>query len=320
MSPERLPATDDSRLARLAAEIASDFFGEPPPAVRAVEGKGSVNKIFVARAGSSQVVVRMSDDREARGQYEKESWCIEHAARRGVPGPSVLAVGEARGTPYMIQTFIDGDDGRESTVPSSRLWRALGGYAKLIHSIEVGGLGLELSDITRGDSQSSWLSHVNYNIESLGADDALIGLKVLTLPQSKAARATFEVLRGRRFDFGLTHGDLSLKNTIVGESGEVSLLDWGSAAADIVPHMELVQLLRMNMLEDDPDASGIRAFLDGYGMTAAAFDAMRPDLEALLLLRAFDKLRWAIDHRVPNLEDYISEARRVLARGATGIY
>ncbi len=314
MSPERVKTPDASRLARLAAEIASHFFGEPPASVIPIEGKGSVNQIFVARAGSSQVVVRMSDDPEAAGQYEKEAWCIEHAARRGIPGPKVLANGEARGFAYMIQTFIEGDDGRESSVAPSRLWRALGKYAKLIHAIEVGGLGLELSDITRGDSQSSWLSHVNYNIESLCADDALIDLKVLTWPQSNAVRGMFEVLRGRRFDFGLTHGDISLKNVIVGESGEVSLLDWGSAAADIVPHMELIELLRMNMLENDPDAAGLRSFLDGYGMTPAAFEAMRPDLEALLLLRAFDKLRWAIDHHVRNLEDYVSEARRVLER------
>ena len=283
---------------QLASRITSDLLNEPPVEVTPLVGKGRVNRVFIVEAVNLKVVLRISDRGEALDEYTKEAWCIQQAAARGVSVPSVISVGRCEGNAYIIQSYIAGDDGRDSRTPNLGIWRELGKYAKLIHSIGVPGFGLKLSDITRGDAQRSWLRYLEHNIESLTENDPLIKLKVLTQLQSKLIRNVFADLRRREFRFGLNHGDISLKNTIVDKRGRVHLLDWGSAEAGIVPHHDLIQMMRMNMLEGDPDDAQIGAFLDGYGISPAEFKRMMPELESLLVLRAFDELRWAIDANV----------------------
>jgi aminoglycoside phosphotransferase (APT) family kinase protein len=310
---------DLSEDAQLAARITSSLLNEPLVEVTPLIGKGSVNKVFIVEAVDHKVVVRMSDRAEALEEYTKEAWCIERAAARGVPVPSVMSVGRCEGIAYIIQSYIAGDEGRDSPAPKPGIWRELGKYAKLIHSIGVRGFGLKLSEITQGDARQSWARYLKYNIESLTEDDPLIRLKVLTRPQSEVIKAVFADLKGREFTFGLNHGDISLKNTIVDTRGRVSLLDWGSAEAAIVPHHDLIQMLKMNMLEGVPSGEEIRAFLAGYGISPAELERMMPELESLLVLRAFDKLRWAIDWNVEELDGYVSHAREAASRCLTRI-
>jgi len=96
--------------------------------------------------------------------------------------------------------------------------------------------------------------------------------------------------------------------------GGVSLLDWGSAEASMVPHHDLIQLLKMNMSEGNPDGAELLAFLDGYGLSPAEYERMRPELEGLLVLRAFDKLRWALDWNAEELDRFVSHAREAVNR------
>ena len=176
------------------------------------------------------------------------------------------------------------------------------------------GFGLKMSDLTTGDCRGSWLKYLNYNIDSLNERDELIRLNVISKSQSKYIQAIFEKLKEKTFDFGLNHGDISLKNVIVREAGEVNLIDWGSAEASIVPHHDLIQMLKMNMLENAPNQEEIRAFLDGCGISEVEFEQMMPELESLLLLRSFDKLRWAIDWKVENLGEFVDHAKSVVKR------
>ena len=298
---------------QLASRVTSSLLNEPLVEVTPLVGKGSVNKVFIVETVNHKVVIRMSDRGEALDEYTKEAWCIEHAAARGVPVPSVISVGRCEGNAYIIQSYIAGAEGRDSPAPLG-IWRDLGKYAKLIHSIGVPGFGLRLSEITRGDARKSWLRYLEYNIESLTENDPLIKLKVLTQLQSKLIKDVFANLRGREFTFGLNHGDISLKNTIVDLRDRVNLLDWDSAEAGIVPHHDLIQMLKMNMLEGDPDGQEIRAFLDGYGISPAELERMMPELESLLVLRAFDKLRWAIDWNIEELDRFVSHAREAVSR------
>jgi len=294
---------------QLASRITSGFLNEPLVEVTPLVGMGEVNKVFIVEAVNHKVVIRMSDRGEAFDEYTKEAWCIEHAAARGVPVPSVISVGQCEGNAYIIQSYIAGDNGRDSPAPKLGTWRELGKYARLVHSIGVSGFGIRMSEITGGDARKLWLRYLEYNIESLTENDPLIKLKVLTQPQSKLIRDVFSDLRGREFTFGLNHGDISLRNTIVDKRGTVHLIDWGEAEAGIVPHRDLIEMLRMNMLEGDPDDAQIRAFLDGYGISPAEFKRMMPDLERLLVLRAFDAVRWAIDRNVEELDRYVFHAR-----------
>jgi hypothetical protein len=41
---------------------------------------------------------------------------------------------------------------------------------------------------------------------------------------------------------------------------------------------------------------------------------MMPELESLLVLRAFDKLRWAIDWNIEELDRFVSHAREAVSR------
>ncbi len=305
---------DLSKDIQLASRITSRLLNEPLVEVTPLIGKGSVNKVFIVEAVNHKVVVRMSGRGEALDEYTKEAWCIEHAAARGVPVASVISVGRCEGNAYIIQSYIAGDEGRDSPAPKLSIWRELGRYAKLIHSIDVAGFGLRLSEITHGDARKSWLRYLEYNIKSLTENDPLIKLKVLTQVQSKFIKEVFADLKGREFTFGLNHGDISLKNTIVDIRGRVNLIDWGSAEAAIVPHHDLIQMLKMNMLEGDPDGEEIRAFLDGYGISTTARERMMPELGSLLVLRAFDKLRWAIDRNVEELDGFVSHAREAASR------
>ena len=303
-----------SRDIELVSSVLSTLLKDAHIRVSPISGRGSVNKVFIAEAANAKLIVRMGDQEETLKEYTKEAWCIDQAALRNVPVATVLEVGVFAEHAYMIQTYIAGDDGRDSQFPRTHIWRQLGRYARSIHSIEVAGFGLKLEDLTQGDSRESWFEHLNYNIESLNGNDELIKLKVMTQSESRVIRAIFEDLKRKAFKFGLNHGDLSLKNVIVDDSGKVNLLDWGSAEASIVPHHDLIQMLKTNMLENDPDDAAIESFVDGYGISQSEFEQMRPTLESLLLLRSFDKLRWAIDRGIEELESYITHARRALER------
>ena len=300
---------DLSQDIQLASRITSSVLEEPLVEVTPVISKGCVNKVFIVDAVNRKVVVRMSDRDEALDEYSKEAWCIEHAAALGVLVPSVISVGRSEGNAYIIQSYIAGADGIDSPAPKLGIWRQLGKYARLIHSIGVHGFGLRLSDITQGDARKSWLQYLESNIESLTENDPLIKLKVLTPLQSKLLREVFADLRGREFTFGLNHGDISLKNIIVDKSGKVHLIDWGSAEAAIVPHHDLIEMLMMNMMKGDPTDAEIRALLDGYGISPAEFKQMMPELESLLALRSVDYLRGAIASNDEDLDALVLRAK-----------
>ncbi|WP_028550302.1 aminoglycoside phosphotransferase family protein [Paenibacillus sp. UNC451MF] len=300
-----------------AERIAGYFLLEQVKTSYQIVGKGTVNKVCVVETESRKVVVRMNDS-STFPSFIKEKWCIEQAAAVGIPGPRVLSIGLVNETAYMIQSFIDGDNGLDSTIRKSYVWKQLGEYAKLIHSIQVKGYGENLIDPVRGVFQSpshpgsdgSWEGYVQYNIHSLTEYDRLIELGVITQKESQRVRKLFENLKKETFRFGLNHGDISLKNTIVSQAGQVILLDWGSAEVSVVPHGDIIQMIQCQILNERPNVDELKTFLDGYGISEKELTA----LKHLLLLRAFDKLRWAIDRRPDLVEPFAAFAKQVVNR------
>jgi len=275
-----------------------------------IVGYGSVNDVFVATTERGQFVVRINADR-GLDEFRKEAWCIEQASARGVLGPTVLEVGQRDGCSYMVQSFLVGSVGSEGTIDRITAWRAMGQYARAIHSIQDYGFGLDLRDIQDRGFEERWRKHVMYNITCLTSEDTLIGLGALTSNQSPGVRALFQHLLDKRFAFGLNHGDLSLKNVLVGAQGEVYLLDWGCAEAHVVPHHDIGEVLKSSLERDSPEFG---AFLDGYGLSADGYQQIEHDVHALLLLRAIDKLRWAIDQHpvaIPSMVDTVKLAYRL---------
>jgi len=301
----------------LAERIAGDFLMENVKASFQIIGKGTVNQVCVVEAESRKVVVRMND-KDTYASYLKEKWCIEQAAAIGIPGPEVMSVGIVDDTAYMIQAYVDGDNGLDSTVSRSDVWRQLGQYAKRIHAIPVKGYGENLIDPVHGEfhspphagSDGSWLGYVQYNIDSLTESDPLIGLGVISPMISRIVWQRFVNLKNESFRFGLHHGDISLKNTIVDQTGQVLLLDWANAEVSAVPHGTVTQLMQSRLLglEEGPNAEQFAAFLDGYGISGEDIAEMRD----FMLLRAFDNLRWAMDRSPDRIGTYAAYAKQVV--------
>ena len=108
-----------------------------------------MNQICVVETDNHKVVVRMNN-KDTYSSYIKEKWCIEQATKVGIPSPRVLSVGVDNETAYMIQSFVIGDNGVESSVSKLYAWRQLGEYANLISSIPVEGYGEKLLDPVQG--------------------------------------------------------------------------------------------------------------------------------------------------------------------------
>jgi aminoglycoside phosphotransferase (APT) family kinase protein len=297
----------------VAAQIVAGVHRQDVHTVTPILGQGSVNLIFVATTRADSVVVRLcqrEDAQRALQFYEKEAWCIGEAASLGIPGPVVLAVGSWNERPYMLQSLVPGMNGELS--PSYRLavWRALGSYARRIHSVRLDGFGETLAGFRAGQAQAEWEKFVNYNLDSLTTEDMLIQLGVYGLEQAGQIRAWFSTLRAAPFIFGLNHNDLAPRNTVVDAYGQVSLLDWDSAEAHIVPHYDFIALLR----EHDPAGSEMQAFRQGYGLTEAEFHRLLPELRSLLLLKEFDLTRWAIERQPERIPEIAERARAALLK------
>ena len=117
-------------------------------------------------------------------------------------------------------------------------------------------------------------------------------------------------MKNETFRFGLNHGDISLKNTIVNQANQAILLDW-NAEVSVVPHATVAQLMHYQILglEESASVEEFNAFIDGYGIGEIDLSKTRH----FLLLRAFDNLRWAIDQSPDLIESYAAFAKQVVA-------
>lgn len=302
----------------LAANLAYRVLHEHIEDAAEIVGEGSVNKVFKVVTNARVVIIRMREDYNCLEEYRKEAWCILHASQLGIPGPKVLAAGKLYSGAYMVENFIPGVNGKSRNCESTHIWNTLGRYCSLIHKIKAKGFGLSLIDSENCvfiDSFSpTWNDHINYNVSSLSEDDELIKLNVIGKSQLGTIKKIFQDLQNKKFRFGLNHGDISLKNTIMSEDGTIHLIDWGSAEVHIVPHCDLIELLKSNMLSNSPNDSELQAFLNGYGISSSDFKDMKSDLLSLMVLRAFDKLRWAIDQSPSSIKPFAEYAKLVLSQ------
>lgn len=136
--------------------------------------------------------------------------------------------------------------------------------------------------------------------------DPLIELGVYPTGQQERLRAALLELNDADLAFGLSHGDLSLRNLVVPDTGDPVLIDWGSASAGPLPFGDLLPAVRAHRLIDDPSSAELEALAVGLGVR---LDEIQKALERLLLLDALDLVRWAIDQRPDRLHDTIASAR-----------
>ncbi len=284
--------------------------GMRPTRIASVVGQGSVNRVFVVDSDVSQLVVRLAIDPLRQDEFGIEEWCLFRAAVYGVPSPAVVARGSLRKVPYLIQSFVKGDPGTSFRSPGA--WRSLGEYARIVHTIAI------TDDAPDGlfsrfgrDLSAAWQAHLIYNLEQLVNTDPLLQLDVYSAGQQTHLLSVLSPLMDVEWTFGLSHGDLSLRNLIIPPVGAPVLIDWGSASAGPVPYGDLLPLVKAHRAIGDPSTADLTAFAAGLG---TPLEAISDILDGLLLLDALDLVRWAIDQRPDRLDEVAMSARAYIQR------
>lgn len=298
----------------VAESLAHEVFGAPCDEVREIVGMGVVNRVFVARSGSDSVVVRMSvdDDQEVSlAAYRKEAWCMEQAARVGIPVPAASASGRRHGRAFLIESFIEGDSGEGVSMYVLAIWKELGYYARRLAEIEVGGFGPDLISAEEGRfgnaHAATWSDQIEYNLQALTENDPLIGLGVYEPEHRYPLRARFAEMQDQGWATALCHGDLVPGNTIVDPIGDVYLLDWGSARVDVWPESVVAGVRKLLYLgRRNPNEVGW--FMDGLDLEGSRTSEFRRRVESVMLLKAFDAVRWALDQNAESLGSLVKEA------------
>ena len=271
--------------------------------------RSSVNDVVRVSCGERQLVMRLNVIEEL-DRFRKEAWCLERAAEIGVRGPAVLAIGTEGPYAFMIQSFLAGRRGDALSDDEQRtMWRGLGGQLRRIHAIPVRGFGDERTDLIDGESETGWRRYLDYNVGSLTSRDPLLERQILDQRTQARLRTTFESLARLDPRFGLSHGDPSPWNMILGDDGLLRLIDWGEAEAHLVPHFDFGVILSGRLEEQAP---GFDELLDGYGLDRGGYGAIRGEIRALRLLIATDKVRWAIDRKPERLHAKVETLRSLL--------
>ena len=156
-----------------------------------------------------------------------EAWCAGQAREHAIPTADIVGVGVVNAVAYSVQRSVAGANGE--TVRSVGLWRALGKYARTINTIPLADAPEALFSRFGRDLPAAWRAHLDYNVDSLDDADPLLALGVYDRAEQSRVRGIFESLRCHSFEFGLSHGDLALRNLLVDPGRPPVLIDWGSA-------------------------------------------------------------------------------------------
>jgi len=299
----------------IALKIARVYFKNDDIAIRLI-GNGTNNMNFLATAPQGKIVVKLSfasKEHRALDDYKKEEWCIQKAQSVHVPVPKVLDLGVFEGRAYMIMSLVPGIDGNKIENHIS-IYHKVGGYLKRIHQISVKNFGDTLINYEKDEFRDSWKKYLTYNISSLNLDDELLSRQIISAQESQAIREIFIRLQEKKFIFGLSHGDSTLENVLV-DGDSVHLIDWGTAEAHVVPHFDIIRLLRQQDEEGIPNDEEFYAFLSGLGITEKEYhDSLEREIHEIRLLISIDKLRWAVDKSPDNVDYYTNRFEKILKR------
>lgn len=298
---------DKEKLKNIARSVIEDVFAEEIIELRSIVDLGEVNYTLFVKTSKRPLIVRLNGE-DGIEKFQTEKWASERAKEIGIPTPPFLHLCEVEGVAVTVLTYVEGINGKihpEKTM----IWEQLGKYAKRLHSINVKGFGDELIDQKAHQFKDSWQRFVQYNIDSLNSEDKLIELGVIDIKTSQKLKETFINLFSIPLRFGLCHGDISEKNTIIDPQGKVWLIDWGCVHAQAVPYFDLWSIIDWNV---QPGSAEFDSFLQGYGLTNDEFNGMYPKLVDFALLETTDKLRWAIDKKPEKIQSFSSRLKKKL--------
>lgn len=266
--------------------------GELPSAVHPIVGKGEANTVLSVLTSKGRLIVRFQAGSDAYKTYVKEEWCIGQAKQAGIPCAEVILVGRGETCSFMIQRQLEGTHGADWQGDMKHVWHELGRYSAILNSIRVKGFGESLKDPANGDFVNTWKGIVDWSMDYLFSDSFLVNNEIISGRQRETISARLNEMYTWTFDPVLTHGNLAPKNAIVDATNRVHLIDWGTAGAHRGVHLELSEIMTW-----EPDEKYVKAFLDGYGLSAGDLIEIQRDVDTLILLRLLDSIRWAAERR-----------------------
>lgn len=289
-------------------ELVSSLTGESPVNISQIKEKGLVNQIYNAQTRKwGQIIIRTREEAKAHVEYEKEKWCLEQAAKRGVPVASVIALGDSPFN-YTIQTSLPGTPADEYGFEGNFLdvWRQIGEYAREINRIPTIGFGKYFQwSPNSGKKFTGWGNYIEKKIEDRIDTYALLANKIIDEQTLTKVLERFEELkRWKVTTTTLAHGDLAFKNTLVDRDGKVTgIIDWDRAASAPNPIYEFAYgFFWMQGGEID-------AFIEGYGLSKNGYQKIQREIYTLILLRG---LRTALWYTGTNEPDKVERVKKKL--------
>jgi aminoglycoside phosphotransferase (APT) family kinase protein len=286
---------------KIVKDILAFTLNKKADTVLKIQDLGSVNDVYDVRCNEFNYIVRINQEINKEVEFIKEKWCLEKATELGIPSPPILKNGIRGGFPFMIQNKIEGINGSQSTAPQHLLiWKDLGQFARQFHQIKR----IEVPQVEANEFHPDWKSRLEYNINQIEQNDSLLENAVFNELEQEKVVNILEQLRSKSFIEGLVHGDLCPRNTIF-KHPLTTLLDWGTAGINVVPHTEIGIIL----MESKPTEDEFNAFLEGLNIQQKAYKKIEGEIKSLNLLHQLDKYRWACEYDFENIKDYIIKIR-----------
>lgn len=277
-----MPELDGKSARALAGKVFAHLLGAKGARLTPLGG-GLTNFVFGAKQGRDEYVLRLSGNPAKLKEYLKEQWAMARAREVGIPVPEVLEVGvDPISFPYMVARKVAGAEATHHP-ERFRILREMGRSARRLHEVRTSGFGHTFdwseNQLSRKESWEEYLAREFRGPERLAILDRH---GMLTKSALRNLRATFEEIARWNPQPVLNHGDLRLKNVVVGPDGEVAaLLDWEFCTSNAAPYWDLSLALH------DLSVDAKEELLAGYGMTP------REVMDAAPALRVFNVLNYA---------------------------
>lgn len=304
---------DERKIRSFARDIIVHHFGSKKPKRVAAKGGGLTNFVYEVNHDEGNFIVRIGATSAKVNEYLKEQWAIARAGEAGVPTAEVLEVGaDVVPLPYMVARKVEG---QEATHHPERfaILREMGRLTALIHSIKTSGFGHTFDwSSNRLSRNDTWKDYLHGELKVSSRLELLEKHRMLEAPQLKRLRAIIKHIEGWNTPNAvLNHGDMRLKNVLVGEKGQIAaVLDWEFCSSNVAPYWDLSLALH------DLSVDAKHEFLLGYGLSQGEVREIAPVLKAINLLNYAPFVeRTAEENDIPRLEQY-----RTRLSGALDLY
>jgi hygromycin-B 4-O-kinase len=281
---------------------------------------GLSNHAFDVETDHEQVVVRLADQPDKLEGYERERQAADRARALGVPTQEVVAIGQEGAWTYSIARRLAGDPAMDHPDRLSIL-EELGRIARAVHGIRTVGFGPRFTWDEGGIGQASarssasndatWAEYLRHELRAHERLDRLAGLGMIEGRQEESLRQTLAEVEAWTGPSILNHGDLRLKNVVVGAEGHIlGLIDWESSVSVVGPHWDLSIALH------DLSIDAKQAFLTGYGLSDEEIRQAAPTWRLFNVLNYVPRIDQLVD------ADDTAELDRVRTRlsGALDLY